>query len=64
MDILKAQEILELNLKEAGSKMPPDTREALRIGVLGLNFISNTCPTPFQLAIDRQEVIFDAKIPQ
>jgi len=32
----KAIEILELNLKEAGPKMPPDVKSALMYGIDGL----------------------------
>lgn len=32
----KAIEILELNIKEAGSKMPPDCRDALQLGIEAL----------------------------
>jgi len=32
MTLLKAAEILELNIKEAGSKIPPDVKEAVIYG--------------------------------
>lgn len=32
MNLLKAVEILELNIKEAGKKMPPDTLTAVKLG--------------------------------
>lgn len=35
----KAKEILDLNIKQAGSKMPPDTLTALKIGSEAINFI-------------------------
>ena len=31
MNLQKAREIIQLNLKEAGSTMPPDVRDALKI---------------------------------
>lgn len=34
----KALEILELNVKEVGSKMPADTLEALIIGITSIRF--------------------------
>lgn len=33
MTLPKAIEIMELNLKEAGSKMPPDCRDALQLHI-------------------------------
>ena len=36
MNIPKAIEILELNLKEAGKKMPPDVRDALNLSIEAL----------------------------
>jgi len=33
LTLLKAAEILELNAKEAGPKMPPDVKESLFYGV-------------------------------
>lgn len=36
MTLAKAREIILLNLKEAGPKMPPDCREALQIAVEAL----------------------------
>lgn len=32
MKLSKAKEIIDLNLKEAGKKMPPDVRSALQLG--------------------------------
>jgi len=34
--VAKAVEILDLNLREAGKKMPPDVRAALRLAVAAL----------------------------
>jgi len=31
MKLEKAKEIVELNIKEAGNKMPPDCRDALKL---------------------------------
>ncbi len=39
MNLEKAIEILELNVKEAGSRMPPDTLKALKIGIEALKTI-------------------------
>lgn len=39
MTLEKVREILELNLKEAGRKMPPDTATALGISIEGLKRI-------------------------
>lgn len=33
MKLIKAKEILELNIKLAGKKMPPDTLEALKLSI-------------------------------
>lgn len=33
MKLTKAIEILELNLKEAGKKMPPDCKDAVQLGI-------------------------------
>lgn len=33
MTLPKAIEIMELNLKEAGSKMPPDCRDAVQLSI-------------------------------
>lgn len=32
MNLSKAKEIIDLNIKEAGKKMPPDVKTALTIG--------------------------------
>lgn len=40
MTIPKAIEIIDLNLKEAGDKMPPDVKDALELGKEALNYIS------------------------
>lgn len=36
MKLSKAREILKLNVKKAGPKMPPDTLEALKLGIEAL----------------------------
>lgn len=36
MTIDKAIEIIQLNLKEAGPKMPPDVQEALKLAILSM----------------------------
>lgn len=47
----KAKEILNLNLTEAGRKMPPDTYSALILAVETFNFIQLTRDTEGALAI-------------
>lgn len=39
MNLPKAIEICELNIKEAGSKMPPDTLEALKLATASMKRI-------------------------
>ena len=39
MNLPKAIEILELNLRVAGKAMPPDTQEALKLGIEAQHFI-------------------------
>lgn len=46
MKIPTAIEILELNIKEAGKKMPPDTLDALKLGVEALIFYQELHRTP------------------
>lgn len=41
MNIPKAIEILKLNVREAGNKMPADTLKALNLGVEGLERIQS-----------------------
>lgn len=36
MKLTKAEEILQLNLTEAGANMPPDCHDALKLGVESL----------------------------
>lgn len=40
MNLKKAREILELNIKEAGKKMPPDVKSSLELGVLSIDFVT------------------------
>lgn len=39
MKVQKAIEILDLNVKEVGPKMPPDTLDALKLGIEALERI-------------------------
>lgn len=39
MTLLKAAEILDLNVKEADKKMPPDVKEAISLGAQSLRRI-------------------------
>lgn len=39
MNLPKAKEIIDLNIKEAGKKMPPDVRKALTLGSQALSSI-------------------------
>jgi len=41
LKLSKAKEILELNLNMAGKKMPPDVKDALKLGVEALKFIKD-----------------------
>jgi len=41
MTLEKAIEILELNLKEAGDKIPPDCRKALKLGIEAMKRVNN-----------------------
>lgn len=39
MKLEKAKEILVLNIREVDKKMPPDTLDALKLGVEALNWL-------------------------
>lgn len=41
MKLTKAIEILDLNLKEAGSKMPPDCRDAVQLSIEALKHLQH-----------------------
>lgn len=41
MNLEKAIEILELNIREAGKHMPPDCKNALELGVQALKAVGN-----------------------
>jgi len=49
MHLNKAIEILELNIKEAGKKMPPDTLDALKLGVEALERFKSARDYPGRL---------------
>lgn len=51
MDIQKDIEILEVNLKENGNKMPPDVKDALTHAITALKF-ANIFQEAFQLYQD------------
>ena len=46
MNLTKAIEILDFNIKEVGAKMPPDTLIALKLGLEALKF-TDTCRVTF-----------------
>jgi len=47
MKLEKAIEILDLNIREAGKKMPPDVLDALKLGAQALKAIKEYREMPF-----------------
>lgn len=47
MTLKKALEILELNVRVSGSRMPPDTLAALKLGIEGIKAISQQRLDPY-----------------
>lgn len=40
MLLSKAKEIIEINFKEAGNKMPPDVKQALELAIGAINIVT------------------------
>jgi len=59
MKIDKAKEILDLNIREAGTKMPPDVKTAVQIGSEAINYIIRlrACSIKHRQAILPSELI-------